>query len=188
MASLAPNPVVVPIIETARLRLRGHRKADLDACYALWSDPDVVRHIGGVASPKDAVWMRLVQYVGHWALNGYGYWLVEDRASGRFVGEVGVADFMREVDPPIDGVPEAGWVISPWAQNRGHATEALTAVLAWAHDHLDDPEIACLIDPANAPSLRVAAKADFREVAQTAWRGHPSVVLRRPARRAVAAP
>ena len=177
------NPVVVPILDTARLRLRGHRADDLEACCALWSDPDVVRYIGGQVSPRDVVWMRLVQYVGHWALNGYGYWLVEERATGRMIGEVGVADFKRPVDPPIDGVPEAGWVIAPSAQGRGYATEALTAVLGWAEQHLGDPEIACLIDPANAPSFRVAAKVDFREVARTSWRGHDSVILRRPPRR-----
>lgn len=176
------NPVVVPELATARLRLRGHRRDDLDACLAMWSDPDVARYIGGQPSPRDAVWLRIMQYVGHWALRGFGYWLVEERASGRFVGEVGVADFLRELDPPIDGVPEAGWVIVPWAQGRGYASEALTAVLGWAETNLGDPEIACLIDPANTPSLRVAAKADFREVARTVWHGHDSVVLRRPAR------
>ena len=55
-------------------------------------------------------------------------------------------------------------------------------MLGWAEANLGDPEIACLIDPANTPSLRVAAKADFREVARTVWHGHDSVVLRRPAR------
>ncbi|MEZ4400673.1 MAG: GNAT family N-acetyltransferase [Kofleriaceae bacterium] len=173
-------PVPVPVLTTARLRMRGHTRDDLGVCAALWGDAEVVRYIGGQPAPIDVVWMRLAQYLGHWALNGYGYWLVEERDSGRFVGEVGVADFMRELDPPLDGTPEAGWVIAPWAQNRGYASEALAAALGWAQANLDDPEIACLIDPDNAPSIRVAEKAGFREVVRTAWRGIPSVVFRRP--------
>ena len=43
MAARATNPVIVPTLDTARLRLRGHGKADLDACCALWGDADVVR-------------------------------------------------------------------------------------------------------------------------------------------------
>lgn len=182
MLPIVQNPVAVPVVETARLRLRGHQRADLDDCVALWRDPEVARFIGGQPSPRDGVWMRIMQYVGHWALRGFGYWLVEERGSRRFVGEVGVADFMRELDPPITGLPEAGWVISPWAQGRGYATEALAAVLAWAQQHLGDPEVVCLIDPANLPSLRVAAKADFREAARSLWRGHDNIVMRRPPR------
>lgn len=171
-----------PIVETARLRLRPHRTADFAACCALWGDPEVVRHIGGQPSPSDAVWMRMMQYRGHWALMGYGYWLAEERATGEFVGEVGIADFRRVIDPPIDGIPEAGWALAPAAWGRGYATEAVTAVLAWAATHLGDPPIACIIDPGNLASLRVAAKLDFHETARTTWRGAPTVLFRRAPR------
>lgn len=180
---VVPPAIEVPTIETARLRMRAHRAEDLAACLEMWSDPAVVRHIGGVPSTRDGVWLRLMQYRGHWALTGYGYWLVEERATGRFVGEVGVADFKRDIDPPIEGTPEAGWAIATAMQGRGYATEAVTAALAWTEQHLDDPELACIIDPGNAPSLRVAAKLDFRVVAHTTWHEHPTIVFRRPPRR-----
>ena len=35
----------VPLIETARLRLRGHRVEDFGDCAAMWADPGVVQHI-----------------------------------------------------------------------------------------------------------------------------------------------
>ena len=164
---VVPPAIEVPTLETARLRLRAHRADDLSACLALWSDAEVVRYIGGQPSAKDAVWMRMMQYRGHWALTGYGYWLVEERATGAFVGEVGVADFKRDLQPSIEGVPEAGWAIATDKQGRGYATEAVTGALAWVEANLDDPELACIIDPANVASLRVATKLDFRQVAHT---------------------
>ncbi|MBP8808538.1 MAG: GNAT family N-acetyltransferase [Kofleriaceae bacterium] len=180
---VVPPAIEVPTLETARLRLRAHRADDLSACLALWSDAEVVRYIGGQPSAKDAVWMRMMQYRGHWALTGYGYWLVEERATGAFVGEVGVADFKRDLQPSIEGVPEAGWAIATDKQGRGYATEAVTGALAWVEANLDDPELACIIDPANVASLRVATKLDFRQVAHTTWRDLPTIVFRRPPRR-----
>jgi RimJ/RimL family protein N-acetyltransferase len=177
-----PIPVAVPALSTERLRLRGHRKNDLDACVALWSDLDMVRYIGGKPSTRDATWSRLLQYLGHWSVNGFGYWLVEEIATGRYVGEVGIADFLREMEPSLKGSPEAGWVIAPWAQGRGYASEALTAVLGWADANLDHPAIACLIDPDNAPSLRVADKLGFRETMRTTFHGMPTVLMWRPSR------
>ena len=52
----------------------------------MWSDADVVRHIGGVPSTPADAWSRLLRYAGLWSFLGYGYRAVEDRATGRFVG------------------------------------------------------------------------------------------------------
>ena len=40
----------VPVIETERLLLRGHRLDDFEALAAMWADPAVVRFIGGKPS------------------------------------------------------------------------------------------------------------------------------------------
>ena len=36
---------LVPVLETQRLRLRGHEIGDLTDCAALWASPVVIRHI-----------------------------------------------------------------------------------------------------------------------------------------------
>ncbi len=107
-----------PEIITDRLRMRRHLIDDFDASLAMWSDPAVTRYIGGRPSTAEEVWSRLLRYVGHWELLGYGYWVVVDRASRRFIGEVGFADFRREINPPLDA-PEAGWVLASWAAGNG---------------------------------------------------------------------
>ena len=78
----------IPELEKNRLCLRGHRLEDLDDCLALWSDPEVVRHIGGNPYSRKSVWERMLRYAAHWAWMNFGYWAVEEKSTGSFVGEV----------------------------------------------------------------------------------------------------
>jgi RimJ/RimL family protein N-acetyltransferase len=173
----APSPI--PTLETARLVLRGHRLDDFDDALALWSDPRVVRHIGGRALSGEDVWVRILRYAGHWMHLGFGYWAVTERETGRFVGEVGLASLRREITPSLEGVPESGWVLAPWAHGRGLATEAVLAVLGWHDARSAGGSTVCIIDPDNAPSLRVAAKCGYRELARTSYKGEPTTVFER---------
>jgi RimJ/RimL family protein N-acetyltransferase len=69
-----PSITAAPIIETERLRLRGHYIADFPDCVAMWSEPEVVRYTIGEPSPPQRTWLRILSYRGHWALLGFGYW------------------------------------------------------------------------------------------------------------------
>jgi RimJ/RimL family protein N-acetyltransferase/ribosomal protein S18 acetylase RimI-like enzyme len=148
-------------LETARLILDAHLAADHEAIASLWSDPLIVRHISGRPSTAQDSWMRLLRYGGLWPLLGYGYWAVRDRATGRYAGEVGFADFHRDCQPPIRGIPEAGWVIASWAQGRGFASEALGAALAWLDTVPGFTRSCCLIDPDNTVSIHLAQKHGY---------------------------
>jgi RimJ/RimL family protein N-acetyltransferase len=174
--------MIAPVIETARLRLRAHRASDLVDCVRLWADPDVTRHIGRV-STRQETWSRVLRYAGHWALLNYGYWVVEEKESGAFAGEVGFADFKREIVPPIEGVPETGWVLLPAMQGKGYATEAVGAALAWADVHFRSDRTVCIVAPENAASIRVARKCGYEEYARTTYGGVPAVMFERFARR-----
>ena len=174
-----PSVMSPPALETARLAMRPHAAGDFGDCAAMWGDPDVTRHIGGRPLTPEEVWGRVLRYAGLWALLGYGYWVLRERESGRFVGEVGLADFRRELDPPADAAPELGWVLAPWAHGLGFATEAVRAALAWGDAHLRPARYTCLIAPANAPSIRVAVKCGFRETRAAAYRGAETLVFER---------
>ena len=93
--------VRAPRLETARLVLRAHDGNDLDAIFAMWSHPDVVRHITGKPSTREECWARILRYGGLWPVVGYGYWAVVEKESGRFIGDVGIADFRRDMEPAI---------------------------------------------------------------------------------------
>ena len=138
-----------------------------------------MRHILGRPSTREETWSRLLRYAGLWSLLGFGYWLVEERATGDFVGEVGLADFRRDIEPSLDGALEAGWVLHPDAQGRGFATEAVRAALDWSDGHLGRRRVACMVAPENTPSLRVAEKCGFREFARTTYKGEPTILLER---------
>jgi RimJ/RimL family protein N-acetyltransferase len=169
----------IPTLMTDRLILTGHTLEDFADSAAMWADPAVTRHVGGRPSTAEEVWSRLMRYAGHWAYMGYGYWLVRERQGRRFVGEVGFADWRREIDPPFYGAPEAGWVLASWAHGQGYAGEAVAAIAAWGDTHFSDPRTVCMIDPQNAPSLKLAAKAGFQEYARTTYHDAPTVLLER---------
>jgi RimJ/RimL family protein N-acetyltransferase len=169
---------MIPILETERLRMRGHALADFDASAAMWADPDVTRFIGGKPSTREESWGRFQRYHGHWSLLRHGFWLIEERQTGRFVGEGGFGSFKREIEPPLQA-PEQGWALAPWAHGRGYASEAIAAMLAWGEAHFARGDFVCMIAPQNAPSIRVAEKAGYREYAQTTYKGEPTLLLRR---------
>ena len=173
-------PSTVPVIETERLLLRGHTLDDFDDSAALWADPEVTRFIGGEPQTREEAWTRLLRYVGHWSVMGFGYWVVTDREAGRFAGEIGFAEFRRAIDPPIEGMPEMGWVLAGWARGRGFATEAVRAALDWSTAHFGpDQRTVCLIAPGNVASIRVAEKCGYARTGEADFHGHPTLVFAR---------
>jgi RimJ/RimL family protein N-acetyltransferase len=145
----------------------------------MWADPAVTRHIGGRPFTEEESWTRLLRYVGHWDLLGFGYWVVEEKAMGGFAGEIGFADYKRNLEPSLAGVPEIGWVLAPQAQGRGYATEAARAVIAWGDAHLGSSRTACIVHPDNLPSIRVAEKCGYQESLRTTYRGQPTTLFLR---------
>jgi RimJ/RimL family protein N-acetyltransferase len=171
--------LAIPAVDTERLTLRGHRIEDLAECSAMWADAEVTRYISGRPNTGEEVWARLLRYVGHWSLLGFGYWVVRERASGRFVGEVGLADFKREFEPSFGGAPEMGWALAPWAHGKGFATEAVRGALAWSDGHFGKVRTVCMVDPSNTASLRVAEKCGYRQYGQATYKGSPSLLFER---------
>lgn len=170
---------LAPTIETERLRLRPHRADDFTACVAMWSDPAITRYTIGTPAPPQRTWTRILAYRGHWAMLGFGYWAVEEKSTGRFVGELGFADFKRDIQPSIDGMPELGWVLATEAHGKGYATEALRSVVAWGDGQFGSTRTVCIIHPDNSASFRVAEKLGYRELFRASKEGEPEVVLGR---------
>lgn len=168
---------LVPVLETQRLRLRGHGVGDFLFSASMWADPQVTRYISGRGFSEEESWSRLLRYIGHWTLFGYGYWLVEERGSGAFVGEVGFADYHRDLTPSLDGVPEIGWVLATGAHGKGYASEVVRAVVAWGDEHFGSIRTACIIHPENTPSIRVAVKCGYREQGTATYKGVASLLF-----------
>lgn len=168
-----------PIVETPRLRLRGHTAADFEACLPMWNDPIVTRFIGGRAYTAEEVWQRIQRYAGSWALLGHGFWVVEEKTSGKLIGEIGVMDARRDMDPPFGDDRELGWALLPEAHGKGYASEALQATLAWEKQVFNAPCLVCMIDPDNAPSIKLALKFGFSERVRTTYKTVPTIQFER---------
>jgi RimJ/RimL family protein N-acetyltransferase len=177
---------MVPVLETERLKLRGHRMDDFPACAAMWADPVVTRHFGHSFSEEES-WTRFLRYFGHWSVLGFGSWLVEERATGNFVGEVGFANYRRAIEPPLDA-PEIGWALAARFHGRGYATEAVRSALTWGEEHFGPARTTCIINPENLPSIRVAEKCGYREFQRTTYKGQPVIVFVRDGLKASVSP
>jgi RimJ/RimL family protein N-acetyltransferase len=169
-----------PVLETERLRLRAHQFSDFAHCVAMWSDPAIARHTIGDPSSPQRTWLRLLAYRGHWELMRYGYWAVEEKASCRYVGELGFADFKRDNEPSFAGVPEIGWVLASQSHGKGYATEALKAAVAWADGNLESTSTVCIIHRDNHLSFRVAQKLGYVKILRAATDDKPETIFVRP--------
>lgn len=165
------------MLETARLRLRGHRLDDFDDMVATWGDPDVTRFIGGKPSTREEVWSRLLRYAGHWSLLGYGMWAVVDKDTGAYAGDIGFLEAKRDIVPTLEGMPEAGWVLAPRAHGKGYGTEAVCAALTWGEAHFGKRRTCCIVAPENKASIRVAQKAGFVAWRNTTYHDSPTIVF-----------
>lgn len=168
-----------PTVVTERLRLRAHVAADFPACLPLWNDPIVTRFIGGRPYTEEETWQRVQRYAGSWVLLGHGFWVIEEKSSGKLVGEIGIMDAKRDIDPPFGDNRELGWALLPEVHGKGYASEALAAVLDWERQVFNAPRVLALIDPDNAPSIRLAEKYGFRERARSLYKNVATIQFER---------
>jgi RimJ/RimL family protein N-acetyltransferase len=143
---IAPGPT----LETARLTLRPIAAEDFDAYVAYMADPST-KYIGGPLV-RTASWRGFATIAGSWVVRGYSMFSVIERSSGQWVGRVG--PWMPEGWPGT----EVGWGLIPEVTGKGYATEAATACIDWAFDHLGWTDVIHCIDPDNVGSQRVAQR------------------------------
>ena len=176
----SPTPTV-PLLETTRLLLRGYRADDFDPWIAMWQDPNYYRYLSPEPLPTEEVWRTLLRSAGHWVVMGFGFWAIEVKATGEFIGAVGYLDGKRTIEPPLGDAPEMGWVLDPAVHGLGYAREAAEAALAWAKNYFGPVRMVCIIHPDNEASLRLADKIGYREYARSTYHNDPIVLLERPA-------
>jgi RimJ/RimL family protein N-acetyltransferase len=164
-------------LETARLRLRHWRDADLAPFAALNADPAVMEFYPSVLAraESDALAARIRAAL---AERGWGLWAVEARAEGAFLGYVGLE--VPALDLPVSPCVEIGWRLAAAHWGRGYASEAARAALAFGFDELGLHEIVSFTAVANARSRAVMERIGL------AWSGetflHPRLAADSPLR------
>lgn len=174
MTPTRPITVEIPVLETARLRLRAPIAADIEPYLAFCASPRAAI-LGGPFSRAQA-FQRLAGVAGHWHLRGYGRWIVADRETDAPLGVVG--PFFPEGWPE----PEIAWTVFDEAEGRGIAFEAAQAARIFAYGTLCWPGAISCIAPDNHRSQALAERLGCRP--DGAWR-HPDgfdlVIWRHPA-------
>jgi RimJ/RimL family protein N-acetyltransferase len=168
-----------PRIETERLVMRGWRKDDFRPWFEILQESAVTRFLGGTGTTLEDCWRRLSGAVGSWPMVGFGGWAVTTKADGALVGNVGLFNAWRDLEPQFGEAPEMGWIFSGEVHGQGIASEAANAALAWAEAYLEPTPVWAIIAPENDASLRLAGKLGFERVSETLYNNEPTVVLKR---------
>jgi len=151
-----------PVIETARLRLRPFRDADLAELVRLINDWQVARWVSNVPHPytedDGRAWIALVQE-DH-ATGRPQRFAIALKDSGQLIGGVGLdGDRGGDTDEAALGY----WLGQPYWR-RGYAREAVAALLDYAFRKLGLTTVRAYTDPANSDSQKVLLSCGFAYV------------------------
>lgn len=138
-------------IETERLILRNiDPERDFDAWAKTMADERTVEYMDGKVQDRASAWRNMAVVIGHWQIRGYGFFSVESKETGAWLGRVG--PWYPEGWP----APEIGWTISPEHWGQGYATEAARASLDYVFDTLGWERVVHVIVVGNEASIGVA--------------------------------
>lgn len=141
------------IIETDRLRLRPvDPERDFEPWAKAMADEETVRYLGTAPMSRADSWRSMAMALGHWQIRGYGFFSVEHRETGEWVGRVG------PWYPEGWLGREVGWTISPDHLRRGYATEAARASVDYVFHSLGWKRVIHVIMEGNEASFAVADK------------------------------
>ena len=169
---MAGLSVHVPLLETERLILREPRLSDLDA-FVAFGLSDRSKFVGGPMEPWQS-WNSLMTVTGHWVMRGFGWWILEDKATGRTAGRVGIG---HHLDWPE---PELGWHLYQGFEGRGLAYEAAVAARNHAYEKMGFGPLISLVDRENEGSAKLARRLGAVPEGELNIRGADCVIYRHP--------
>jgi RimJ/RimL family protein N-acetyltransferase len=159
------------ILETERLLLRPPRAEDLDEFVALYSDPEVMRFLGGVRTREQTA-ERLAYMIRHWDGFGFGIRVLLDRRDVAFVGRCGIS-YAHAL-----GDAELAYTLARRSWGQGLATEAARVTLEDAFSRLGLPRVVAYAEPDNTASRRVLLKLGMTPDGTAAINGRPALRYR----------
>ncbi|HUR41884.1 MAG TPA: GNAT family N-acetyltransferase [Verrucomicrobiae bacterium] len=155
-------------LTTARLVLRRFTADDYDWLHALWSDPEVKRHMGGPASPEQTTALLHERILPGYAREpGFGMWVTLEREGDTPMG------FHLPNHIQGETLVQVGYVLGKAHWGRGYATEMCEALLRYGFTELKLPRIHAITDVPNVGSQRVLLKAGLERHGERVF-PHPS--------------
>jgi RimJ/RimL family protein N-acetyltransferase len=149
------------VIEGRGVRLRPYRRSDADDLVAGLNDELTRRFTPGIPNPytrADAGWW-IDQGAPRAFKTGGAAYAIADPTTDRLVGGIGLSN-----PRPDKALAEIGYWVAPQARGRGVATEAVSALAAWAAEQeIHRLDLYTALE--NVASQRVAIAAGFRREA-----------------------
>jgi RimJ/RimL family protein N-acetyltransferase len=160
----------VPEILTPRLLLRAWTEDDVKGLADIYADPESVRYLRFF--DLEGTRQQVERFKSHWQRRGFGLWAVEELASGRFIGRIGLMRHDDWIASPHDA--EVGWVLARDTWGQGLASEGGAAALEFGKQ-LGLKKFISIAHVDNAASQRVMEKLGLSRVGETVWRDSPVV-------------
>lgn len=153
-------------IKTDRLYLRRFSKEDLDAYAKIMGDHEVGKWFPkGDGYTYEEAKRSLDSILKHWDKHGFGIWAITDKEKVVLLGRCGLNLIAETSEVEVDFVLARDW----W--NRGYATEAAKAALAYGFGILKLDRIIALAKPENIASRRVIEKIGMRYIKDAEYWG-----------------
>jgi RimJ/RimL family protein N-acetyltransferase len=153
------------VMTTERLNLRKMTVEDAQSIMQIFSDPQAMKYYPKTMNEEEALaWIN--RTLGNYEKLGVGFWIVEDKSTGRFLGQCGI------IPQEFDGadVMEIAYLFVRQEWGNGYATESAKACMEYGFQHLGLQKMYSFIDANNLPSARVAKRNGMHvETTITKW-------------------
>jgi RimJ/RimL family protein N-acetyltransferase len=152
-------------MESNRLKIRQWKDIDYLPYAQLNSDPEVMQYFPATLSQKESdnqadTIRNLISE------NGWGFWAIEQKSTGQFIGFVGLHSQNENSGIPNAPFVEIGWRLSSEFWGLGYAPEAAEKVLEFAFETLLEPSVYAFTALQNEPSQRVMSKLGMANIHQ----------------------
>lgn len=161
-------------IETERLFLRQYESSDLESFIDLNQDEQVMEFFAIRNTAEEST--RIVENIKKSIdTKKYGFFAVEEKATGEFVGYIGINDIGMNVDfkPGV----EIAWRLLPKYWGKGYATEGALACLDFAKNTIGLSKVYAFTSVPNVRSASVMQKIGMKYVKEF---GRPTIPVDHP--------
>ncbi|NET56433.1 MAG: GNAT family N-acetyltransferase [Symploca sp. SIO2E6] len=169
------------MLQTQRLILRSWQPKDFAPFAQMNADPEVMEYFPATLSWQESE-VLLERIKNHHQTHGFGLWATEERATGAFIGFIGlnVPTFQAHFTPAV----EVGWRLARAFWGQGYATEAARKAISYGFEVIGLTEIVSFTAQLNLRSIAVMKRLGmtYREADSF---DHPSLTSGHPLQRHV---
>lgn len=163
--------------ETDRLKLRQWKKEDYPAFAIMNADPVVMEYFPSTLNESESneIAHKIQSII---SARGWGFWAVEEKNTGNFIGFVGLHVPLPEL--PCSPCVEIGWRLGRRYWGKGYATEAAVAALKVGFERLGLNEVYSFTVVGNFKSRAVMERLNMINIQKNF--DHPMVPVGNPLR------